>query len=107
VGSPPSPRYERGILLGTAAMRQRLTNQAMRMQLRAAQKIHDRTDSEIADLTPAQSVAFFHAAATVEMAARKIPDSELDQAERDDAPTLRISEQIRSLLIPSSNFRLL
>lgn len=49
------------------------------------------SDTEIAALTPAQSVAFFRAAATVEMAARKIPDSELDQAERDDAPTFNIT----------------
>jgi hypothetical protein len=79
------------VLLGTASMRQRLTNQAMNMQLRAAKKIHDMSDQEIAALTPAQSVAFFRAAATVEMAARKIPDSELDQAERDDAPTFNIT----------------
>jgi len=79
------------ILLGTSAMRQRLTQQAMNMQLRAAKRIHDMTDAEIAVLTLAQAVAFFKAVAETEMKVRNIPQSEIDASERDDAPTFHIT----------------
>ena len=79
------------ILAGKASMRQRLSQQAMNMQLRAATRIHNMTDAEIRALTPAQTVAFLRCSSEVEMKARNIPESEIDAAERDDAPTFNIN----------------
>jgi hypothetical protein len=78
------------IILGRADMRSRLINQSQVMQLRAATRVANMTETEINAMPMTQVVALFRAATDAEVKARAIPDVEMEGAERDTAPTFVI-----------------
>jgi hypothetical protein len=69
------------IQLGTAEMRARLITQATNIQARAANRILNMSEAEINRLKPSEVVAMIRVAADIEMKARTIPSSELEETE--------------------------
>ena len=66
------------ILLGTAAMRERMTVLAMQIQSRAQGRILRMTEAEINAMRPEAAVTIMRAAADIERRAREISDEEMD-----------------------------
>ena len=66
------------VLLGTAAMRERMTVLAMQIQSRAQGRILRMTEQEINEMRPLEAVGIMRAASDIERRAREISDEEMD-----------------------------